>query len=758
MEKIGELFFVIWNMSVTAGIMILLVIGVRQLLSRLPKAFSYGLWGIVGFRLLCPYSVPSLFSLLNLGIFRGQSQRGGQVVWRIPEALKKAESLAASGAANGVGQSGNPSAAAGRNAAVQGQLTGGAEAFAKVGGSVQGGKISGFLDGLEMREILALVWLAGIAVFLIYQYRSYRRLKKQVETAVRFGADIYECDRIQVPFVMGLVHPKIYLPFRLAEKERSYILLHEQYHIRRGDHLVKGAATLLLAVYWFQPLVWIAYHLMCKDMEMSCDEKVIRRMGNEVKAEYSRSLLEFAVTRRVPTAMPLAFGETAVKTRVRNVLHFRKIGRTGTAVALILCMLTAFVGCANGAEAGFIRNKSSETEENKVTERDISYAYAVGKDVRSFLIYKEWYSQGEMAGYEVIRAGEFGKEAVPERGEFRMKWKMRPPSDLIQADADFSLLFDGGVEAANQVYLKINGYHQIAEKYYLKGENRKEKIKAGEDIVLSAWSLGNAGSEVRAVPCEDFMGKKKQEAVRENDGTFLFHMVFSDKTKEELEKEYEVSAYVKRLFALKNAYAGDAAADRKILEEMGIPEMGDFTLALQTEKEPYAMRIQFQETPEDMANEAGFYYGMARRSIVILSLIENLEQVEWEYPIEGETRLWKFDRACVAEMSGESQMADAKNVAVSEKEIQETINHLRDVYVRWEEIVLAENGKWEAPDGTLYENVQYVVGTREGETYVELYQVLTNEETVTLADVEEALRSGGKSDKVYLVKEGKTEE
>ena len=183
------------------------------------------------------------------------------------------------------------------------------------------------------------VWAAGMAVMLLYSAFSYRRIKKQTEIAVPIRDNIWIADDIKSPFVIGFVRPRIYLPGNLGEKEQEYIILHEQHHIRRFDHISKALAFLALTIHWFNPLVWLAFGLACKDMEMSCDEAVIRKLGGKVRADYSASLLSLATGRRIIAGSLLAFGEGDTKGRIRNLAKWKKPAVWVLILAMVVCLI-----------------------------------------------------------------------------------------------------------------------------------------------------------------------------------------------------------------------------------------------------------------------------------------------------------------------------------------------------------------------------------------------------------------------------------
>jgi beta-lactamase regulating signal transducer with metallopeptidase domain len=181
------------------------------------------------------------------------------------------------------------------------------------------------------------VWVVGVAVMLIYGVVSFVILKRKMEKSAHIGSNIYEAEYIKSPFVLGVLRPKIYLPVGLSEHERGYILLHEQTHIRRHDHIIKFGAYFILCLHWFNPLVWVAFLLMGEDMEMSCDERVLKELGGDIRDDYSMSLVRIAAGRRILNGSPLAFGEGGMKERIKRVLNFKKPSR------VVIVLAVAFV-------------------------------------------------------------------------------------------------------------------------------------------------------------------------------------------------------------------------------------------------------------------------------------------------------------------------------------------------------------------------------------------------------------------------------
>lgn len=331
----------ILNMSLTAGIVIVFVLFARILLKKVPKIFSYVLWAVVLFRLVCPVSFSSEFSLI--GLLNAPAATNGSVSF-IPADIVHTEHPRVDLPVPGL------------NEVINENLPQGEEQLAA--------------DPLEWQVAAATVlWLCGVAAMLIYSAVSLLLLRRKLTGAVRLQrtmqsspafnremsssshGNIYLADHIPSPFVLGIIHPKIYLPSTLTEQEQSYVILHEQIHIRRFDYIFKMIAFLALAMHWFNPLVWVAFLLCSRDMEMSCDERVLKEMGNGIKADYSASLLSLAAGRRLINGSPLAFGEGNIKGRIKNVLNFRKPAAWVIAASVVIVIALSVGSAANKADS-----------------------------------------------------------------------------------------------------------------------------------------------------------------------------------------------------------------------------------------------------------------------------------------------------------------------------------------------------------------------------------------------------------------------
>ena len=319
------LFPTLLNMSLTAGIVILCVMAARLALKRVPKVFSYALWAVVLFRLLCPVSLPSGISLL--GALDAPARQASPVVSTVTyvqprqpaEFQPQTEQLP-----------------------VEPQ-TSASDPVAPVSPEQQA------TPAVDWSAVAAWAWLAGVLGMAGYSIFALLRLRSRLVGSLRLRDNIYLADHISTPFVLGLVRPKIYLPSTLTEGEMGYIIRHEQYHIRHGDHVVKVLAFAALCLHWFNPLVWAAFILAGKDMEMRCDEAVVRQLGERVKADYSASLLALATGRLTIAGTPLAFGEGDPKGRIRNLLRWKRPRVWLSLVAGVACVAVIAACAANPA-------------------------------------------------------------------------------------------------------------------------------------------------------------------------------------------------------------------------------------------------------------------------------------------------------------------------------------------------------------------------------------------------------------------------
>lgn len=306
-----DIFLGFLNRSLAAGILILAVVLVRLVFKKAPRWLLCALWALAAVRLVCPVSIESVLSLIP-------SAEPVQ-----PEIIVSAQPAITSGIPAVDAIVNPPLAAAFTPSPAQ---------------SANPLQIWTF--------VAACVWLAGIAALLLYAAVSALRLRLRVRTAVRLEGKVYQSEFVSSPFILGVIRPRIYLPFGLEAGAQAMVLAHERAHLRRGDQLWKPLGYLILTAYWFNPVCWLAYILFCRDIEAACDEKVVRELGEGCKAAYSRALLACSVPRKLITACPLAFGETEVKSRIKSVLNYKKpafwlvLAAVLVSAAVAVCFLT----------------------------------------------------------------------------------------------------------------------------------------------------------------------------------------------------------------------------------------------------------------------------------------------------------------------------------------------------------------------------------------------------------------------------------
>ena len=336
----NELFLKIINMSISASWLILAVLILRLVLKKAPKWVNVLLWGIVAVRLICPFSFESALSL-------------------IPSAETFPE-----------------------------KIISGPSFDIQTGISPVDNRINDYLgdryfegvtvpanNGNNIMTILTIVWIIGILLLVTYTIISYRRLHREIDTAVHYKDNIFQSENVSSPFVLGIINPRIYLPFSMNEQDMEHVVAHEQAHIRRKDHWWKPLGFLLLTIHWFNPLIWWAYVLLCRDIELACDEKVIKKLGNEQRADYTQALVACSVNRRMIAACPLAFGEVGVKERVKSVMNYKKPAFWVIIIAVIICVGVAVCFLTNPKQDRYtlrIVVPAGSQEEFVYTEEEVS--------------------------------------------------------------------------------------------------------------------------------------------------------------------------------------------------------------------------------------------------------------------------------------------------------------------------------------------------------------------------------------------------
>lgn len=332
------LFQAVLVMSLTAAATALAVLLIRAVMRMLevPRAIVFLLWAVVLFRMVCPVSFSSSWSLLSLfpaaeeqvADFSDGDLSGNQVIWDSPQSHERYQAGVSGG---GIVVSPAP------------EDGGGSYVVTGPDGASPPATVE-----TDVLPVLSVIWALGVLALWLWSLLSWLRLRLKLSAAVRTPDGAWESDRVDSPFVLGFFPPKIYLPLGLTGDTRRYVLLHERSHIRRGDHIVKVLAFLALAVHWFNPLLWVSWFLSCRDMEAACDESVLRRSPEDIRKSYSAALLSLAVAH--PLRVPLAFGENDVKGRVKGALRWKRPAAALVAVALVALLASCYMLAANPAQ------------------------------------------------------------------------------------------------------------------------------------------------------------------------------------------------------------------------------------------------------------------------------------------------------------------------------------------------------------------------------------------------------------------------
>lgn len=329
----AAVFLKLLNMSITAGWLILAVIVLRLVLKKAPKWTRCALWGLVGLRLVLPFSIESALSLIPSAE-------------TVPQTLITGNGFDVD---TGIG-------------VIDSQVNN------YIGDHYYEGVTVPTDTGADIMTILVWIWLAGIAAMLIYTAISYFRLRRKVDTAVLLRGNIWQSENVKSPFILGMFRPRIYLPFNMTDEDMTNVLAHENAHLKRRDHLIKPLAFLLLTVYWFNPLIWLAYVLLCRDIELACDERVVKGLGEQERRDYGAALLSCSVSRKSIAACPLAFGEVGLKERIKTMLNYRKPAFWIIVVAGVACIVVAVC---------FLTNPKTADNENYSAQIQAAYPSAL---------------------------------------------------------------------------------------------------------------------------------------------------------------------------------------------------------------------------------------------------------------------------------------------------------------------------------------------------------------------------------------------
>ncbi len=473
------IFLKILNMSISAIWPVLAIVLIRQVLKKTPKWINVLLWGIVAVRLVLPFSVQSAMSLIPSAE-------------TIPSGLLTESSFDVN--------------------------TGITPVDDRVNDYLADRYFEGVTvphdTGFDVATVCTVVWMLGVVILLIYTAVSYWSLRRKVATAIPYCEGIYQSENVNSPFVLGIIKPKIYLSFDMSEQGMNHVIAHERAHIRRKDHWWKPIGFMLLTVHWFNPLMWLAYVLLCRDIELACDEKVIRELNNEQRADYTQALLACSINRRRIAACPLAFGEVGVKVRVRSVMNYKKPAFWLIAVAIIACIIIAICFLTNPPDS-----KSDYVSPQNEQLIAFSVNLAENYSLRQEMILTD------ATPYWAITVNNQGDEAVVVELEGELYRVAGGKSEIISSNkkrtpGTYSVSFSGA--DASRMYgtaVCVLLSNPIGTEH-----DSPVNSTGGDDESEGIWT--NGVSFTALAPSEEAVRSKKIEIDKDNT-TFVYHITYA---------------------------------------------------------------------------------------------------------------------------------------------------------------------------------------------------------------------------------------
>lgn len=520
------------TMSATAAVVALVVMVLRLPLKKVPRWVTCALWGVVLLRMVLPAGLSLPVSLVPQGVSSGAYVEQVLPPATDQTAVPDTPSTAVSPAEGGT-QTATPAPAAPSGEGIQTQAP-------------------------RWPAVVTVIWAAGCGACLLWAALSYWRLRRQVAEAVRVEPGVYETDQLPSPFVCGFFRPRVYLPAGLDPDDRTYVLLHEKAHLRRWDHRTKVLAWLALSVHWFNPVLWVAYRLFCRDVEAACDQAVIRTFGREDTARYAEALLHLGRRTPLPAVLPLAFGEEDAKHRIRGVLTYKKPAFWLVLAAAAACVVAAVLLLSD-------RNPTGPQLDGHTITR--------GEMVERLALDAPWADSPVLSTTTALPEDlvEWGVELLDsiDLGPFS-------PSEAPDPLPDRTVILP--VDHSGAVYYLLCPQYGQASLYFSDGAGNctQAEIPARQQGFLDDWML-------------------------------------------EVEDALNSSA-VAQLYACRTPYVGSAPDTGAVLEALGFGLMvGDYTMELQTDAEPYGVTLRFQSLPQ--VNWAENYLTEAGR--LALALMDN---------------------------------------------------------------------------------------------------------------------------------------
>ena len=621
MELLTAVFSRLLSMALMALPVMAVVFLARLAMVRLrvPRKYSCALWLAVGVRLVCPVSLRGLLSIFDLPGLYDLAEATGSVDGVVSALPPVAAAMApASSTATALPP---PSAMEGTVAVT-------------AAASPAAGEIA--------LMAASAVWLLGVLAMLLWGAAGMVRLKRRVSQAVWTGGEVWECAEITTPFVLGFFRPRIYIRPGLTGMERTCVLVHERHHIRRGDPWWKLLAWCILAVYWWNPAVWLCWMFFCRDLEMSCDEAVLATLGDQAKRGYSLSLVENAAERPLP--MALAFGEHDATRRVKNVLKWQKETPRVAFLAAAAVLVVVSV-CLNGASErtdSWVRLEEGNGSDTR------TFTYRIGKEYQSYLLYAEVYDHETLLSRTILDCWPLGEDwpdgQQPDPGPDGTVTEARSRRGIATLRAELMWRGDGTgtdmqwwgtVSTASGGTMGTNlGQGLVPEQPYhlmMWGTlctETGERVELGEDTAVAVACLSTSpDGSIYAFDVP--RGTDWPDAALRNDVTMVLRLRLSTQDAASLRASFEAEqgGFAQTLFALHTSVldAGTAAA---MLETMDTASLGTYTETYQPQQ--HALDVAFSRQPADTD---ALDRAMTDRGTLLLALAEDLEEVRWSYPV-----------------------------------------------------------------------------------------------------------------------------
>ena len=452
----NEVFVKLANMSVAAGWLILAVLVLRLLLKKAPRWITCLLWALVAVRLVCPVSLQSPVSAYQVATPAAVQDSGGVTYFQYVHTSGDKPSIQWDMA----------------DLRPAGITTVQQDTAADTSHTVT-----------RYMPPYVMIWLAVGGALLLYGLVSTLRLRYRVREGMRLRENIWLCDAVTSPFLLGILRPSIYLPSGMDERQMDYVLAHEHAHLRRGDHIWKPLGYLLLAVHWFNPLVWVAYWLFCRDIETACDERVVRSMGVEDKKAYSMALLTCSQGRRMVLACPVAFGEVGVKSRIKAVLHYKKPGFWIVLAAVLACIVVAVCFLTDPMGVRGQVTYGPQDADRRQTEISLSLDDAA----LDMVIYNDWWDSGQCISTRQLTATRYDSSLTIRMEE---QEQMAGITTVLEAD---------GGNAAERMGHELYGPPQEM-RFVTCDEGTRRSVQAGDQVILAVLAC-DYGKGIPSLDC-----------------------------------------------------------------------------------------------------------------------------------------------------------------------------------------------------------------------------------------------------------------